>query len=64
MVLLEQHIELSSLGTTSGWTPFYTPSNIPIWTLYNKCSLQIYIPTGPMDQIPGLSQGILTSAYT
>jgi hypothetical protein len=27
MVLLEQHMELDSLGTTSGWPPFYAPSN-------------------------------------
>jgi hypothetical protein len=43
--------------------PFYAPSNTPIWALYNKWSLQIHISAGPMDQIPALSQGILTSAY-
>jgi hypothetical protein len=63
VVLLKQHIELGSLGTTSGWPPFYAPTNIPIWTLYNKYSFQIHISTGPTDQIPALSQGILTSAY-
>jgi hypothetical protein len=63
MVLLEQHMELGPLGTTSGLPPFYAPSNTPIWALYNKCSLQIHISTGPMDQIPALSQGLLTSAY-
>jgi hypothetical protein len=31
--------------------------------LYNKCFLQIHISTGSTDQIPALSQGILTSAY-
>jgi hypothetical protein len=63
MVPLEQHMELGSLGTTSGWPPFYPPSNTPIWALYNKCCLQIHIWTGPADQIPALSQGILTFAY-
>jgi hypothetical protein len=57
-------MEPISLGTTSGWPPFYAPSNIPIWALYNKCSLQIHTSIGPMDQIPALNQGILTSAYT
>jgi hypothetical protein len=42
---------------------FYAPSNTPIWALYNKCSLQIHSSTGPMDETPALSQGILTSAY-
>jgi hypothetical protein len=28
----------------------------------NKCFLQIYISTGPMDQTPTFSQGMLTSA--
>jgi hypothetical protein len=37
---------------------------MPIWALYNKCSLQIRISTDPMNQIPALSQEILTSAYT
>jgi hypothetical protein len=64
VVLLEQHMELGSLGTTYGWPLFYAPSNTLIWALYNKCSLQIHISTGPTDQIPALSQGILTSAYT
>jgi hypothetical protein len=32
--------------------------------LYNKCSLQIHILTGPTDQTPALGQEILTSAYT
>jgi hypothetical protein len=63
MVLLEQPMELDSLGTTSGWPPFYAPSNTPVWALYNKCSLQIHISTSPMDQIPALSRGIFTSAY-
>jgi hypothetical protein len=56
-------MEWGSLGTTSGWLPFYAPSNIPIWAFYNKCSLQIHISTGPMDQVLALSQGVLTSAY-
>jgi hypothetical protein len=43
---------------------FYAPSNIPIWALHNKCYLQNHISTSPMNQIPALSQGILTSAYT
>jgi hypothetical protein len=30
VVLLEQHMELGSLGTTSCWPPFYAPSNTPI----------------------------------
>jgi hypothetical protein len=30
MVLLEQHMELISLGTASGWIPFYAPTNITI----------------------------------
>jgi hypothetical protein len=64
MVLLEQHMVLGSLHTTSSWPPFYASSNIPIWALYSKCCLQIHISTGPMNQIPALSQGILTSAYT
>jgi hypothetical protein len=42
---------------------FYAPSNTPVWALHNECSLQIHILTGPMDQTPALSQGILTSAY-
>jgi hypothetical protein len=56
-------MELGSLDTTSGWHPFYAPSNIPIWDLYNKCSFQVYISTGAKDKIPALSQGIFTSAY-
>jgi hypothetical protein len=64
VVLLEQHMELDSLGITSVWPPFYAPANIPIWVLYNKCSLQIHISTGPTDQTLALSQEILTSAYT
>jgi hypothetical protein len=36
MVLLEQLMELGSLGTNSGWPPFYAPSNTPIWALYNN----------------------------
>jgi hypothetical protein len=63
MVLLEQYMELGSLGTTSGWPPLYAASGTPIWALYNKCFLQVHISTGPMDQIPVLSQTILTSAY-
>jgi hypothetical protein len=63
VVLLGQHVELGSLGITSIWSPLYTSSGIPNWALYNKCFLQIHISTGPMDQIPALSQGILTSAY-
>jgi hypothetical protein len=63
MVLLGQLMELGSLGTTSGWPTFYVPSNTPIWALYNKHSLQIQISTGPEDQTPAFSQGILTSAY-
>jgi hypothetical protein len=55
MVLLEQHLEMGFLGTTSGWPPFYAPSNIIIWAFYNKCCLQIHISTGPTDQIPALS---------
>jgi hypothetical protein len=64
MVLLKQHMELSSLNTTFGWPPFYAPTNIPLWALYNECCLQICISTGPIDKIPPLRQGILTSAYT
>jgi hypothetical protein len=56
-------MELGSSGTTSGWTPFYAPSNTPFWAFHNKCSLQIHISTGAVDQTPALSQGILTSAY-
>jgi hypothetical protein len=57
-------MELGFLGTTLGLPPFYIPTNIPIWALYNKCSVQIHISTGPTDQIPALSKRILTSAYT
>jgi hypothetical protein len=64
VVLLKQYMKLGSLNATSVWPPFYAPPNIPIWALYNKCSIQIHISTGPMDQTPALSQGILTSAYT
>jgi hypothetical protein len=64
VVLLGQHMELGSLGTTSGWPTFYAPSNTPIWALYNKCCYQIHISTGPVDQTPVLSKGILTSAYS
>jgi hypothetical protein len=39
---------------------FYAPANTPIWALYNKCSHQIHILTGPMDQTPALGQKILT----
>jgi hypothetical protein len=63
VVLLEPHMGLGSLGTTSGWRTFYAPSNTPIWPMYNKRSLQIHIPTGPAAQTPAFSQGVLTSAY-
>jgi hypothetical protein len=61
MVLLEQHMEMGSLVTTSGWPPFYAPTNILVWSLYNKCSLWIHISTGPTIQIPAFSQGILST---
>jgi hypothetical protein len=51
------------LGHYSGWPTFYALSNTPIWASYNKCSLQIHISTGPEDQTPAFSQGVLTSAY-
>jgi hypothetical protein len=52
------------LGHYLWLAPFCAPSNTSIWALYNKCFLQIHISTGPMDQVPSLSQGILTSAWT
>jgi hypothetical protein len=45
--------------------PFFcATANTPIWALYSKCSLQIHMSTGPMDQTPALGQEVLTSAYT
>jgi hypothetical protein len=65
MVLLEQYMDLDSLSTTSGWPPLYASSGTPIQALHNKCSPHVHISTYhiPMDQTPGLSQRILTSAY-
>jgi hypothetical protein len=62
-VLLEQHVELGSLGITFSWPPLYASSGTPIWALCTKCSFQVYISTGAKDKIPALSQGIFTSAY-
>jgi hypothetical protein len=58
VVLLKQHIKLGS-----AWLPLFAPTNVPIWALYNKCSLQIHISASPVNEIPALSQGILTTSY-
>jgi hypothetical protein len=40
MILLEQHMELGSLGITFGQLPLYAPPLTPIQALHNKYSLQ------------------------
>jgi hypothetical protein len=39
MILLEQHMELGSLGITFGQLPLYVPPLTPIQALHNKYSL-------------------------
>jgi hypothetical protein len=42
MVLLEQHMELGSVGITFGQPPFYAPPLTPIQALHNKCTKFIF----------------------